>query len=110
MCHHRCLVERRLTVEEDNVSVDQVAVNDVALAEVNGIGIHIPKAEGPLVTLEVDRLGAGMLVGSIADIRQQALAVVGTDNLGEGQVQSNLLGNTELVEVNVGVGRDDRAG
>ena len=49
MRHHRSLVEGRLTIEQHNVAVDQVAVDHVALADVDGLGVHIAKTDRPLI-------------------------------------------------------------
>ncbi len=42
---HRSLVERRLAVEEHNVAVDEVTVHDVTLAELDALGIDLPKVD-----------------------------------------------------------------
>jgi len=51
-----------------------------------------------------------MLVGTVVDVLQQALAIVRGHDLGEGQVLCNLLGHTQLIQLNVGIGRDDGSG
>jgi hypothetical protein len=38
-------VERRLAVEEHNVAVDEVTVHDVTLAELDALGIDLPKVD-----------------------------------------------------------------
>ena len=108
--HHRGLVQRRLAVEEHNVSIQQMAVHHIALAEIQSLGIHEAQRHRALVLLEEHRLGARVLIGSVADVAHQTVAVVDAHNLGEGQVHGNLQRHTQLVQLDIGVGRNDGAG
>ena len=85
-----------------------MTVNHVALPNIDRIGIHISQAQCAVIYLEIDRLGSWMLVRTILDVSHQTIAVVGTDNLREGQIHGNLLWNTELIQLNVGIGRNNR--
>ena len=49
-----------------------------------------------------------MLVRSVADIRHQTIAVEHVHDLGEGQIHSNLLRHTKLIQIDVRIGRDNR--
>jgi len=108
--HHRRLVERRLTIKQHNVAIHQVAVDNVAVAQINRVGCHVAQTDHALILLEKHGLGARVLLGTICNCLQQAVAVVHGHHLGEGQVRRNLERNTELVQLNVGIGRNDGAG
>jgi len=108
--HHRGLVKRGLTIEEHDVPVDKVAVNHITLTQIHRIGIDVAETERPIIRLEIHRLGAWVLVGTIADVSDQALAIVGRHDLRKGQIGRDLLRNTQLIEVDVGIRRDDRPG
>ena len=69
-------MERRLPIEEHNVSIQQVAVHHIALTQVQCLGIHEAQRHGALVLLEEHCLGAGVLVGSVANVAHQTVAVV----------------------------------
>ena len=101
-------MKRRLTIEEHNVAVDQMTVNHVALPNIDRIGIHISQAQCAVIYLEIHRLGSRMLIRTILDVAHQTIAVVRTDNLREGQIHSNLLRNTKLIQLNVSIGCDNR--
>ena len=83
--------------------------HDVALAQVDHVGVDVAQRDHALVVLDEDRLGAGVAY-AVADVHHEAVAVVGSDDLGLGEVGGDLLGHAELVDVDVGVGRDDGAG
>ena len=106
---HGALVQRRLPIEEDVVAVNHVAVNNVALVEVDHVGVDVPQRDHPLLLLDEDRLGTRVF-RAVADVHHQAVAVVGRHDFGLREVCRNLFRNSELVDVNVGVGRDDGAG
>jgi len=110
MCLHRCLVERGLTVEEDDVTVDEVAVNNVTVVDVNRIRVHIAETEHILVTLDVDGLGTGVASRSVANVSEESLTIVLVDRLGEGEIGCDFLRDTEFVQGNVRIGSDDRTG
>ena len=110
MGHHRCLVERRLTVEQHNVAVNQMAVDHIALTNINRIRTDEAKVHHAGILLEEHRLGTRMRIGTVANVRGQTVAIVRVHNLGEGQVHGNLGRHTKLVQVNVRIGRDDRTG
>ena len=109
MALHRSLVERRLTVEEHVVTIDHVAVNYIALMEIDHIGVHVLERHHALLLLQEHGLGTGVL-HTVLDIHHQAITVVGRDNLGLGEVRGNLLRDTQFIDINVGVGRNHRTG
>ena len=76
MRHHGGLVEGRLTIEQHNVSIQQMAVHHVALTQVQRLGIHEAQRHRALVLLEKHRLGTRVLVGSVADVAHQTVAIV----------------------------------
>ena len=109
MALHRTLVERRLAIEEHVVAIDHVAVNDVALVEIDHVGVHVLEGHHPLLLFEKHGLGTGVL-HTVLDVHHQAIAVVGGHNLGLGQVRRNLFRYTQFIDINVGIGRNDGAG
>ena len=109
MALHRTLVKRGLTIEQDIVAVDHVAVNDIAFMEIDHVRVHILEGHHPLLLLEKHGLGTGVL-HTVLDVHHQAIAVVRSHNLGLGQVRRNLFGNTQFVHVNVGIWGNDGAG
>ena len=80
-------------------------MHDIALVQINHIGIHVFQRHHALLLLQEHGLGTGIL-GAVADVRHEAVAIVRRHNLGLGEVARNLLGNTELIHVNVGVRRN----
>lgn len=106
---HRSLVKRRLAVEEHDVAVDEVAVDDVALAELDALGVNLAKIHGAIFGSELDGLGTRMLVGTIAHVLHEALAILESHTFRERQVGSDLRRHAELVEINVGIRRNHRA-
>ena len=46
-------MERRLTVEQHNVSIDQVAVDHVTFADINRIRIDVAQADRTIIGLQV---------------------------------------------------------
>ena len=106
---HRPLVQRRLPIEEDVVAVNHMPVHDVALVQIDHVGVDVPQRDHPLLLLDEDRLGTRVF-RAVADVHHQAVAVVGRHDFGLREVCRNLFRNAELVDVNVGVGRDDGAG
>ena len=109
MALHRTLVQRGLAVEEHIVAVNHVAVHDIALAQVNHVGVDVAQRDHALVVLDEDRLGAGV-ADAVAHIHHEAVAVVGCDDFGFREVGGDFFGHAEFVDVDVGVGRDDGTG
>ena len=105
--HHGCLVKRRLTIEEHCIPVDQVAVDDVSLAQINRVGTDKAQIDYARILLEEHRLGTGMLVGSVANVCRQTITVEDIHNLWERQVHSNLLRHAQLIQINVRIRRND---
>ena len=109
MALHRTLVQRRLPIEQDIVAIDHVAVHDIALVEIDKFSIHILEGDRATCLLQEHCFGTRIL-HAVLDGRHQAIAVVRRDNLGLGKVGCNLLGNTQLVHIDVGIGCNDGTG
>lgn len=103
-------MERGLAIEEDDIPVNEVTVDNITLAEVDRLGVDVAEGEGVLVLLDVDALCARVGLGTVANIPQESLTIVRRHDFGKGKVHRNLLRHTEFVQVNVGVGGDDRTG
>ena len=110
MCLHGCLVERRLAVEENNVAVDEMAVHDIALTELDTLRIHLTQVDRAILTRELYRLCTRMLIRTIANLFHKALAILERHTLGECEIGGNLRRNAEFVELNVGVRCDNGTG
>ena len=82
----------------------------VSVAELNLLGIDILEGDRLVLARQVYRLCTRVLVGTIADVLHQALPVVGRHTLGKGQVLGDLFRNTQLIDVDVGIRSDNRAG
>ena len=106
---HRPLVQGGLAVEEDVVAVNHVPVDDIALTQINHIGIDVAQRDHALVVLYEHGLGARVF-HAVAHVHHEAVAVVGRHDLGFCQVRSDLFGDAEFVDVDVGVGRNDGTG
>ena len=110
--HDGHLVQRRLTVEEHAVAVDHVPLHLVPVLEsLVALAFHEPKVQA-LAILADDVLGPSLARGrvrAVLDELTQALDVVRGHRLRVGHVESDRPRDAELVEHQVGVGRDHRA-
>jgi hypothetical protein len=109
MAFHGSLVERRLTVEEDSIAVDEMTVYDVAHTEVNHVCIGILEGERAFIVFDVDRFGTGVFGRTISDVHGESITIVGCDNLRFCKIHGDFEWNTELVYINVSIGGDNRA-
>ena len=105
--HHGCLVKRRLTVKQHCIPVNEMAVDDVSLAQVNRVGTDKAQIDYARILLQKHRLGTRMLVGSVANICRQTITVEDIHNLWERQVDGNLLRHAQLIQINVRIRCDD---
>ena len=102
-------MKRRLSVEQHNVSVNQMSVDNVAFFEIECLWIHVSQTECIAILLDVDRLCTWMCVWTIANISNQSFPIVWTDDFRKRQVNGNLFRHTEFVQLNVCIRCNDRS-
>ena len=112
VAHQAHLVQRRLAVEEDDVLVEQVAVDDVAGLQLDRHGLAAEAQGhhlGEALAVALDAGRARVLVGAARDELAQERDVVLVDDLAEGLVHGDAQGHAQLVDADERVGRDDGA-
>ncbi len=107
---HRSLVKRRLAVEEHNVAINEVTMDDVALTKLNVLGVDLAKIDRAIFLGEKDGLGTRMLVGAITNTLHEAFTILRSHTFGKREIRGDLRRNTEFIEVDVGIRRNDGTG
>ena len=95
-------MERRLTIEEHNVSIHQMSVHHVTLEEFEGFSVQMFERNGASVG-PLDRLCTRILIRAVLDQRVQLLDVERRDLLGIREVGRDLHGHTEFRHGDVGI-------
>mmetsp|Transcript_26622 Transcript_26622/g.66902 ORF Transcript_26622/g.66902 Transcript_26622/m.66902 type:complete len:605 (+) Transcript_26622:2725-4539(+) len=108
MSHHTHLVKRRLPVEDDEITVLDVALDSVAVLEVEIAGLGHPEEVLALAVVAHDEARTRVLVGAVADQLVHAVDVERRHDLRVGEVDGDRARYTNLVDADVGIGRDDR--
>lgn len=106
MSHHGHSVQRRLTIEEDDVAIHQVAMDDITRVEDNFARIDVSQRNHAPITLH-ERLRTRVLIRAILNVLVELLDIVLGDSLRDGQVHRNLQGHTELADTDIWVRSDN---
>ena len=105
--HHRLLVQRWLSVEDDVITVNDVSLDDPAELQLDlASGLVVSQINARIV-LANDEFGARMNVWSTLHQLGKLVDVVDCNTLWEGQDSGNLSWNTDLVQLKIWVTRDD---
>ena len=108
--HEGHLVQRGLSIENNVVVVAQVTLYHVARLQISISGFLQGTNVEVLTIGSVDELSPRPGVRSIVHESSHLLDVLSGDGLRHSQFKCNLERDTELVELQNGVGSDDRAG
>jgi len=109
MAHQRHFMERGLSVEDDIVVIIQVALDCVANLQML-VRAVLQNSQVNVASVDsLDVLCTGPVVSSAIDQSPQSLLVVLGDDLGHGQVHSDLQRHSELIQTQVRVRSDDRS-
>jgi hypothetical protein len=103
---HGHLVERRLTVEENDVTVLQMTLNNPPVLKERIRPLVVPQVD-PVSRIPHNISRSRVLVRSVPDELLQVLDVVGRDSLGVGERSRDRERNADLVEGQVRVTGDD---
>ena len=108
--HDGHLVQRGLAVEQQHVAVVQVPLNHVTVLELAGDAPAVAVLEvlGP-AGFESHKVCPGVLVHPVANALANHLDVVSGHNLRVGHHLRDVHRHPDLVDAQVGIGRDDRA-
>mmetsp|Transcript_11745 Transcript_11745/g.47415 ORF Transcript_11745/g.47415 Transcript_11745/m.47415 type:complete len:693 (-) Transcript_11745:659-2737(-) len=107
--HHGHLVQRRLSVEDNDVSVLHVPLHLVAVLQVDVRRLLDVTQVAARALVRDDVLGAGVIRRAVADQLVHAVAVERRHDLGVCEVARDRAGHADLVDADVRVGRDDGA-
>ena len=107
VAHHGHFVQRRLPVKQDDIPVDHVAIHDVAAFQFQFFG-RVREAVAPPARRLDHTLGPRIRV-AIRDIHGQFRQVQLGHRDRVGQIGRNAQRHAQLVQRNVGVGRNDGA-
>ncbi len=99
-------MERRLTVEEDDVAVHHVAMDNITRIQDNLARVDVAQRDHTTVRLH-DGLGTRVGVSAVLDELVEFVAVELGDPLGHRQVHGDLQGNTQFPDTDVRVRGDD---
>ena len=102
-------MQRRLTVEEHRVAIQQVAIHDVALVQLDGLRVDVLEADVASVHAD-NRLRTRIRIRTGLNHRIQTVNVVRRHPLRESQIHGYFHRNTQLLDGDVGVRRNNRAG
>jgi len=108
--HDRELVEGGLSIEEHDVLVLEVTFDNVTDGQLFGEVCTVgDKLEVDFLVVRVlNVICSGVDIGTVKHVLAQTLDVVRKNALGVRQHLGDELGNGDLVDLEVGVGRDDR--
>mmetsp|Transcript_25875 Transcript_25875/g.74824 ORF Transcript_25875/g.74824 Transcript_25875/m.74824 type:complete len:428 (-) Transcript_25875:47-1330(-) len=103
-------MQRRLTIEEDDIAIAQVTLDypSVGQKEV-GLVLHVTKIDASTIRTN-DVLGTRVRGRTIGDESTQLSKVEGSDVDRNGQVHGHGPGDTNLMNTQVGIGGNDRTG
>mmetsp|Transcript_15419 Transcript_15419/g.31430 ORF Transcript_15419/g.31430 Transcript_15419/m.31430 type:complete len:224 (-) Transcript_15419:876-1547(-) len=107
VAHNTHLVQTRLAVEDDDVVVPEVPLDDPAVLEDEIVPVlGIPEVD-PSSVISNDELGAGVDRGPVCYELLHQLLVERRHLIGDGEVEGHRPRDADLVDAQVGVGRDD---
>ncbi len=106
MAHHAHSVQRGLPVEQDGIAVHHVSMDCVANIERKRRLVHVSERDGVAIFL-LEYLGSRPVVRSREHEAVQEVAVALIDLHRFGDVLSDLHGDPEFLDGDVGIGRDD---
>ena len=105
--HHRHLVERRLSVEQHNVPVNQMAIHHVPIVQDNLIRIHVLQRNHTPI-LAHNRLSTWPLVRPILNKRVEFGLVELSHTVRKGEIRGDLHRHSQFLNGDIGIGRNHR--
>ena len=104
--HHRHAVECRLTVEEDGITVHEMAIDRIAEIESDFRCLHMLQANHAAIAPH-DCLCTRPLIGAILDEAVELVTIVLSDDLRLRKIHRNLGRNTNLCDTDIRVRCDN---
>mmetsp|Transcript_24871 Transcript_24871/g.58302 ORF Transcript_24871/g.58302 Transcript_24871/m.58302 type:complete len:405 (-) Transcript_24871:178-1392(-) len=103
-------MQRRLTIEKNDIAIAQVTLDDPSVGQEKiGLVLHITKIDAGTIRTN-DVLGTRVSGRTVGDESTQLSKIEGSDVDRHGQVHGHRPGDTNLMNTEVGIGGDDRAG